>query len=130
LKACNLIPTILRGNAGLEKSGPNGIEAGEFLTVAKKRCASFDLASGSNQFINAIKFLFAQINRHAEFPQITVRAGYFEGLRIHVPHFGTNLQAILISVKFVGLQSLRVLTGIKTIFPFSGIFASLAKEYS
>jgi hypothetical protein len=91
LKSCHLIATILGGHASLEEPGANGIQTGEFLTVAKKRCASFDLASGSNQVINAVKFLFAQVHRHAEFPQITVRAGYFEGLRVHVPHFGTNL---------------------------------------
>jgi hypothetical protein len=130
LKPGHLIPTILRRNARLEKPGANSIEACELLTIAEKGCATLYFSSGCDQIVNAIQFFFAEANRHAQFPQITVRTGYFDGLGVHDPYFGTNLPTVLISVKFSRIETVYFLMNIKNKFNFSGIFETLAKEYS
>ena len=116
LKSCYLIPAIFGRHAGLEKSGANGIQTGKFFAVPKKCRAAFDLASGGDQVVNAIKFFLAQVHWHAQFPEIAVGTGYFDGLRIHVPHFGTNLPGVLISVKFPEIQPPSLLMNIKIKF--------------
>jgi hypothetical protein len=118
LKPRHLIPSIFGRDTGFEKPGSNGIQTGKFFTIAKECGATLDLAPRSNQVIDAIKFLLAQVNWHAQLAQVTVGAGDFDGLRVHVPHFGINLQVILMSVKFGGFRSLRVLTVIKVFFVF------------
>ena len=83
LKARDLIASVFRGDAGLEKPGTDGIERSERLAIAKQRTSPLDFSSYSHDFINPLQLLLVQTNGHAEFSQVAVGAGDFDGLRIH-----------------------------------------------
>ena len=84
LKACHLIPAIFGCYASFEKTRANGIQRREGFSVAKQRCSTFDFAAGCHNVINALQLLLTQADRHAEFAQIAVGTGYFDGWWSHV----------------------------------------------
>jgi hypothetical protein len=83
LKTRNLVTPVFRSDAGLEKTGANGIERSEGLSVAKECGATLDLSSHGHDVINALQLLFVQTYGHAQFSQVAVGTGDFDGLRIH-----------------------------------------------
>jgi len=87
LKAGDLITAVFGGQAGLEEASTDGVERSEFLAVGEQSGTTLDFAACGHQIIEAIDVVFRESHRHAQFTQIAVRTGDFDGLGIHIGDF-------------------------------------------
>ena len=80
LEAGDLVTAVLGGDAGLEEAGADRIQAGEPVAIAEQRCAALDLAPVGHQVIDAVEFVRAQSQGHAQFAQVATGAGHLDRL--------------------------------------------------